>query len=375
MKMNCFRKLFAIVVACIMVFTFSACGTSDSPGATDDGSPSAENQKLTLIIGSGHPSNTMSYTSVGQSFFQTEVAKRAAEEAGVDITWTEAYGGTVAGLTEALDATQNGLLQVRVGTFAFDTKKLLLMNMPYYLPFATSDPIIATKAFRKVIDQYPDVYEELWSRYNAKLIGLGPTGDYELFTKKKIDKASQLKGVKIGGAPTMLRWLEGTGAVTVQSNFNEAYTNLQTGVFDGYIVWPDASQGYKYNEQCQYMITSHFGAMAIQGISVNLDTWNSFSPELQKVFLEVGEEYEEKSAQAALDWDKEALEQMQAEGLEIVDLSKEEQVAWAGMIDNLPKQWIEEANADGFPGTELMTAYIAAMEELGVEMPRDWLSE
>jgi TRAP-type C4-dicarboxylate transport system substrate-binding protein len=387
-KMKLLRRTLIVLMVAMMVMSLSACGGSggsadnnETNQASEDTStpssdePSEETTKITLIVGGGHPSNTMSYTSVGQSFFQAEVKKRALEEANVDITWTEAYGGTVAGLTEALDATQNGLLQVHIGTFAFDIKKLLLMNMPYYLPFAASDPVIATQAFRKVVDEYPDVYEDLWKRYNAKFIAFGPTGCEELFTIEKVSTVVDLKGLKIGGAPAKLRWLEGTGAVTVDATFNDMYTGLSTGVFDGVMAWPDASEGYKFYEVTPYMFKVDLNSMAIQGITVNLDTWNSLPESVQKIFMEVGAEYEVKSAEAARDWDAEAITNMEGAGLEVTEITPEARVEWANSIENLPKMWIEEAEGDGFPGTDLMTSYIEAMKELGVDLPRDWLAE
>jgi TRAP-type C4-dicarboxylate transport system substrate-binding protein len=380
--MKLLKRLLIVLMATGMVFTMSACGGGGSNAGTaatgDTGTESEgvrENSRLTLIIGGGHPSNTMSYTAVAQSFFQNEVARRCAEEAGVDITWTEAYGGTVASLTEALDATMNGLIQVHAGTFAFDIKKLLLMNMPYYLPFAAEDPVIATQAFRKVVDQFPDIYTELWERYNAKFIAFGPTGCEAIFTKSLLSSAEGLKGLKIAGAPAKLRWLEGTGAVTVNANFNDMYTGISTGVYDGVMAWPDAGEGYKIYEVAPYMFKANLNSMAIQGITVNLDTWNSLPESVQRIFLEIAAEYETESAEAARDWDAEAIENMKTQGLTVTEITPEMRVEWANSIANLPKMWIEEAEGDGFPGTELMTAYIAAMEELGVVMPRDWLAE
>lgn len=371
------KRLYALLLIGALVFATSACGSNNGgdAGTGTDAAADTPNEKISLVIGGGHPANTMSYTSIAQSFFQTEVQKRCAEEAGLDIEWVEAYGGTVASLAEALVATQNGLIDVCVGSFAFDTKKLFLMNMPYYVPFSSSDPRIATQAFRAVIDQFPEVYDGLWAQYNSKLLGLGPAGSYKLYVKFPVTKAEDINGHKIGGASAMLRWIENLGAITVQSSFTEAYTNLQTGVFEGYYAWPDACQGYKFYEQAPNMLDINFGSMAIQGIYVNLDSWAKLNDKAKEIFIEVGREYEEKSSQAAYDWDSEALEQMKQEGLKVLELDEEAQLKIEMACDNLPNEWIKEADSMGYPAEDLIKAYIKAQEDLGHKFNRDWMSE
>ncbi|MBR0597467.1 C4-dicarboxylate TRAP transporter substrate-binding protein [Sinanaerobacter chloroacetimidivorans] len=367
------KRILCLVTVLCMIFSLAACGGG---GATDNTQGRSERKTITLTIGGGHPSNTMSYTKVAADFFQPEVTKRCAEKTNYDIEWIDAYGGTVAGLDEALVATQNGLLDVFASTFAFDTKKLLLMNLPYYVPFSSQDPVIATKASRMVAEQFPEVYDGLWKQYNQKFLAFGPTGDYELISKFPIAKAADVKGHKLGGAGSVMPWLAGVGATPVQSTFNEVYTNLQTGVYEGYVVWSDTAMRYKWDEIAKYYTKVGFGAAAIQGITVNLDTWNSLPKEVQDIFLEVAAEYEELSAETAKSWDEEAFAVMEKNnGLQVTELSDEEKAIWLDSIENLPEKWIAAANEQGFPGREIMEAYIKAQEELGHVYLRDWLNE
>jgi TRAP-type C4-dicarboxylate transport system substrate-binding protein len=329
-------------------------------------------QTIELKIGGGHPANGMTYTQAAVEYFQPEIAKRVAEKTNYRIKWTEAYGGTVAKLAEALGATQSGLLDVCVNSFAFEPAKLFLMNMNYYVPFASSDPVLVTKASRKVMDENKEVYDNLWKKYNQKFLALGPTGSYELITTFPVSKVTDLKGRKIAAAGPNLTLLEGTGAIPVQSNLNEAYTAMQTGVYEGWIMWPDSSYRFKLHEVGKYYTIVGFGADAIQGISVNLDVWNKLPKEVQDIFIEVSKEYEIKSAEMAKQYDIDALEKMRQAGVKVNVLSDEEKAKWAAAIPNVPQQKAEEAEKLGYPGKKIWASYIKNLEDLGHKFPRKW---
>ncbi len=370
MKKKVIRFISLAVVLCLVLATAVACG-----GGEDTDTPSGERETITLKIGGGHMANGMAYTQVAQEFFQAEISKRAAAETNYDVEWIEAYGGTVAKLPEGLTACQNGLLDVLVNSYAFDNQKLFLMNMNYYVPFSSTDPTIVTKASRAVMDQFSDVYEELWATYNQKFLALGPTGAYELITNFPVNSLSDLKGHKIAAAGANLPWLEGTGAIPVQSNLNEAYTSFQTGVYDGWIMWPDASYRYKLHEVAKYYTKVGFGAMAIQGISINLDIWNGLPEEVQAIIVDVAAEYEVKSAEAARDLDVSSYQAMKDAGVTITELPQADIEKWAAGIPDIPQVRATEAEGMGFPGIEIWNAYIDAQKELGHKFAREWVVE
>lgn len=332
----------------------------------------AERQKISLKIGSGHPSNTMAYTAIAQSVFQKRISERAAAETAYDVEWIEAYGGTIAKLAEGLVACQDGLLDVLVNSYGFDNKKLFLMNMPYYVPFSSPDPIIATNASRETYKKYPKVYEDLWKQYNQKFLAWGPTGGYELITNFPVKNMNDLRGHKIAAAGANLPWLEGSGAVPVQSNLNEAYTSIQTGVYDGWVMWPDASYRFKLHEVAKYYTMVGFGSDAIQGISINLDVWDELPADIRKIIEEVAVEYELESAKAAKEWDVIALEKMKAENVVVSTLPQSERERWVAGLPNIPQARAKECSEMGFPGIEIWNVYMQSQRDQGYVFPRTW---
>jgi TRAP-type C4-dicarboxylate transport system substrate-binding protein len=330
-------------------------------------------ETITLKIGGGHPSNTMSYTAVAKNFFQVKISERAAAETPYRVEWVDAYGGTIAKLAEGLTACQDGILDILVNSYGFDNMKLFLMNMPYYVPFSSPDPIVANKASRAAYDKYKKVFEDLWENYNQKFLAFGPTGSYELITNFPVKSITDLRGHKVAAAGANLPWLEGSGAVPVQSNLNEAYTCIQTGVYDGWVMWPDAAYRFKLHEVAPYYTMVGFGACPIQGISINLDVWNDLPPAIQKIIEDVAAEYEVESAKVAKEWDVEALEKMKGEGVTITAFAPEDAKKWADGLADVPQIRATEANEMGFPGTGIWNAYLDSQREQGYAFPREWL--
>ncbi len=69
---------------------------------------SAVAQNIVLRIGAGHPLGPTVYVDVVHDVFVPEVTRRVAEETDYTVTFVEAYGGTIAGVAETLEAVQTG---------------------------------------------------------------------------------------------------------------------------------------------------------------------------------------------------------------------------------------------------------------------------
>ena len=92
-----------------------------------------------------------------------------------------------------------------------------------------------------------------------------------------------MKGHKIAGAGANLPWISGVGAVPVQSNLNEAYTSLQTGVYEGWIMTVTGVQSYKMHEISKYLTYMGFGAASQLLVYMNLKNFNKLPKEVQKI--------------------------------------------------------------------------------------------
>ena len=109
------------------------------------------------------------------------------------------------------------------------------------------------------------------------------------------NNVSDLKGVKLAGAGLNLKWLEFAGAVPVQSSLVDAYTGLQTGIYNGWIMFPSGYVNFKLYEPSKYYTEIGFGAITWHGLTINSARWASCRRTCRTSSLEVAREYEAKT--------------------------------------------------------------------------------
>lgn len=332
----------------------------------------ASADSFTLRVGAGHPAAPTVYVTQVQDFFVPEVKRRVAEETEHTIEFIEGYGGAIAGVAETLEAVQDGLLDLGAYCFCFEPSKLFLHNFPYYVPFGPQDSVQAIETTRATYDEHPWLSEQFSKNYGQILLGLSGWDNYHLGTTMAWSDVSDLRGVKIAGAGPNLPWLEHAGAVPVQSALPEGYMAMQTGVYNGWLMFPSAYLGYKYYEPSPHYTLIGFGAMAVVGLTINQRTFDRLPEEVQKIILEVGREYETKSGEALNAKQAEGLEGLRAAGANVTELSDDKRRGWAEALAGYPALQAGEADKRGLPGTEIMRTYLDKVTEAGYEWLIDY---
>jgi TRAP-type C4-dicarboxylate transport system substrate-binding protein len=330
----------------------------------------ARGETFRLSIGAGHPAEAAVWITMMRDFFAAEVAKRA-EKAGHKIDWVSAYGGSVCKLGECLEAVESGLLDVGELQVPFEPTKLVAHNFGYFVPFAAPDPVQAARAARKVYDTVPGLKSILENKYNQIFLGVGTVGNYGLVTTFPWERVEQLKSHKIAAAGPNIPWLQAVGAVPVQSSLNEAYNAMQSGVYEGWVMFADATVGFKLHEVAKNFTETGFGAVPTTVITVNKATWRKLPKEIQNIMLEVGKEYTEVEAKAVVEKAQRSIATMKAAGVNVRYLSEAERVQWANALPDIANQRAAEIKKAGQP-PEAIAVYLQALREAGVKMPREW---
>lgn len=184
------------------------------------------------MIGSGHTGAGFPYIQLSEEFLVPEIEKRA-KEIGYDVTFTEGYGGTIAPLADVWEATETGQLDFGLMASVFEPTKAMFLNFSNYLLFGVSDIPTADQIGRRMVEENRDWIDPYMASYNPKLFGpTGVTQSYQLISQREVKGFDDLAGHKVSAAGGNLALLENSGAAGVQSNLNEAYTNLQIGVYE-----------------------------------------------------------------------------------------------------------------------------------------------
>lgn len=336
-------------------------------------SGSALSDQITLRIGSGHPIGLLAYTDTASTFFAPELKKRIEERTEHTVRIQELHAGAIAGVTEVLDATKDGLLDIGFISLIFEPSNAFLNNFPLFLPFGTADAHMATEAGRATLEAFPELTEHFESDFNQKYLVSSCLENYGIGTNFSWTDFSDLEGRRIAGAGVNLDWI--AGATPVTSNLNEAYQSIQTGVYEGYISAVPWWATFSLYEVADYFTLADFGSAYLNAVTVNLNKWNSLPEDVQEIIQEVAIEYEQVTADLCAANEEAGINKLREEGAEVVQIDPQAKVDWANAISDFPARMAEEANSRGLPGTEVLNFYMDKLEELGHEWPVRYVIE
>jgi TRAP-type C4-dicarboxylate transport system substrate-binding protein len=72
----------------------------------------ANSEEFTLRLGGGHPIGLLEYTKTASEWFAPELKKRIESKTKHKVKIQELHGGQVAKVTDVLEATRDGLLDI-----------------------------------------------------------------------------------------------------------------------------------------------------------------------------------------------------------------------------------------------------------------------
>lgn len=378
MKKN---RLFALgMAAAVTAISMTGCGgsTQTKEAAVPKGQEgskeavsSGDKEKITLRIGSGHSESNPWITAL-EDYFVKNVSERVSAETKYEINWVKSYGGSVISLGNELQGVQDGLVDVGCTILVFEASRLPLQDMVYSMPFSCSDPLIVADTIKQMYAEYPEFTSIYESDYNQKFIGIGVSDPYGFYSTKEVKSLDDVKGMKIGAAGINLSWIEGSGAVGVQTSLNDTYQNLQTNVCQATIQPTHSCVNLKVYEVAPYYLDANFNVVPFNAITVNMDTWRELPAEVQTILTEVGEGYLDYEANYINEIHEQDLKELEAKGCTILTLSREEQEKWAASLPDVVNGLVKSLNDSGYNGAEIVQKYYQILESKGVERIRDW---
>jgi TRAP-type C4-dicarboxylate transport system substrate-binding protein len=340
-------------------------------------SAAAAQQEISLTVAAGQPLRAMNPLNLVSEYFVPEVNKRV-QEAGLNIkiNWTEAYAGSLLKPTFVLQGVSDGVADIGFEPTIFHPDKLPLEQISFMTPFTTTDVALVGNAIQKLHDTIP-AFNAQYDKFGVIWLAGATFDSYELFTTFPFQKFDDLGGKKISTAGAALQWLRGTPATPVESNMTLYYNNAQTGVIDGFVIFPSAIPGMKYPEAAPYVTKVGFGAQYAAALIVNKSVFEGLPAELQTIIREVAQDWTAQASAAQQGIYEKAYGTVAESfpGAQTFDLPREEQAKWAAAMPNIAKEWAERIDAAGMPGSEVLTAYMEEMRAAGAEPVRNWDKE
>ena len=319
------KKLFSILLACVMILGLAACGGGNSgdsaPADSGNSAPAgtsdvANAPAVTLVYAEVNPLDTI----VGKT--ASEFKRLVEEKSGGSITIDVRDSGVLGSENDVLDAIVGGddsIDMSRISAFAltsYGAKKSMLLSIPYtfenrdhWWAFANSD----------LAQEFLNEPQEIGLPLRG--IFYGEEGFRHFFANKPINGIEDLDGLKIrvSNDPIMNGMVEGLGGSPTVVSFGELYSALNTGVCDA-AEQPIAN--YKSNafpEVANNLILDGHTLGAIQCVITDT-AWAKLTPAQQAVIMEAGKEVQKFNQELSQSAEDEVLQQLKDEGCNVVDV-------------------------------------------------------
>lgn len=227
--------------------------------------------------------------------FNAKLSDTIKEKTNGELSF-EIFAGTLGGEKDLIESMALGSLDVYNGAYT-GTEQFDVLYSPYFFKNgAQAKAVLETDIGAKCS-------EALEKKYNARLLGVGRLGGYNLMLKEPISDLSELKERKIR-APQIKGCIEALnffGAVPTPIPFNEVYLSLQNGIVDGVLTALNPAVQFKFYEVCKHVVVPDFG-LALDKEVISTSAWNGLSADEQKILQSSFDELEETAYyQAGLD--------------------------------------------------------------------------
>ena len=321
--------------------------------------------EITLRIGSGHPPGVV-YAGLMIDYFQKELKERVEARTDHTLNIVEGYSGSIVKVTEVLEGVQDGVLDIGGMCFCFEPSNLPLHAFQVMLPFGTMDPVESLGIAQDVYKEVPyltDVFEE---EYNQVLLSRIADGGYNLGTKFEWTELSDLQGEKIGGAGINLNWLENAGVVPVSSSLATSYTEMSTGVYDGFIMFPSAWVNLKLYEPGPYYTLIGFGSMTWHGLTINKDTYDELPDDFREILHEVAADYEEQTGIVnQREYDR-LIDELRGL-ITVTEIDANVRQEWAESLQDWVQTTATDLDGQGLPAKQVMNLVLESAEARGYD--------
>ncbi|MFK4824964.1 TRAP transporter substrate-binding protein DctP [Paenochrobactrum sp. BZR 588] len=220
---------------------------------------------------------------------------------------------------------------------------------------------------RDVYEQFEPLRDEWEKRHRAKVLYWTNWNYAPLVMRNPINSIDDIKGKKIRGYGIATDVIERLGGIAVPMAAPDVYQALERGVLDGVYGFDFVTAvAYKLHEVAPNFYDIGDGPHAPATTVMNIDVWNSLSPDVQKVATDLADElyagkFTEIYDKVLLDYVK----KVTAEGGKLYTLSDEEKVRAKALVQPAEVDaWVETvAKPAGIDGEAMQKLIDAAIEK------------
>ena len=268
-------------------------------------------------------------------------------------------GGSLTPGPQAYEGVVGGLSQMALVMYPYNPGRFPLI-MAWTLPLPVSSTRSATQIFNESVEKFnPKELADTKLMYFTSTSAAVP-----LSPKKPIRSIGDFKGSKVRTLGNMALYMKDLGATPVSMPIGDLYSALDKGVVDLTLNNTHVLSAWKFADIIKYMTPWVWKMGGAWGVHMNLKTWNSLSPEIQKTFEEANKKYVWKQVEYMDADDKVGLDAGVKKGMQVNEPTPEFTKDLKAHAQASYDRYIADMKAKGLPGQEFLAFLLKRCEEV-----------
>ena len=360
-----------LVIALVLITTLLAgCGSNANQGdqgnqAGQDNQGSQSSQDTPIVLRANN------YAPAVMPFGQgLERAKEYIERESNGMIIIETYhDGALLSFPDTLSGISQGVADIGIaGPAIIDSAMDLNTIFTLVQKHLPADPNDTTAAVYELIEAVPELQEEM-EKYGVRWAGMFAQFGSNIHSRGiKIVTPEDMNGVTFMTAGRVADYFTGMGGNGLNLDPSEVYISLERGIFSVDVIHWAALWGYRTIELFDHHLM--FGGegnglfYGLMGFLINADTWNSLSPEHQKIIWDGFREGAEHSLELDLRDVTAAYDLARENNHEFTYLTTAEELApWNEHVDRFHAEWVQRVSGAGYPAQATLDKLIELLEK------------
>lgn len=351
-----------LLVVLLLCYTVGCSSPAAEPGngGNDNGQAAGEQKPIELKMADFFPANHVAVTVNVQSWID---AVEEATEGKVKIIHYP--GETLLKADDILGGVISGVADIGHTCVTYDVGRLPLMQV-VGLPGVEvlSSKASSYTAWDMMVKEGGEKYKELQDVKVPFVYGITSAAFH---TQRPINTLEDLKGMQIRVTAPAVEPMEALGAVPIAMPMSEAYEALSKGVVEGALVASEVLEGWNIADVTKYTTIVPIFFTDFHYFPMNLDVWNSLTPEIQQAIESASQRvHEEISCKLWDEVDESSLKYaIEETGQIVTTLSESEKQKMVEILEPLQEKWIEEMESKGLPGREVAEEFKSRIAKYG----------
>ena len=237
--------------------------------------------------------------------------------------------GQMAETKDLPDLVRTGAIDIITTSPNYHQSIYPLNSVLQAFPMLFKNPEQAVYVWLAMQKDFPEIQGE-FAKQNEYCLARVSLSTYVIVSTKPLSTVADFKGLKIRTFPGRYssEWMKAIGATNINVNMSDLYESLMRKVMDGTAINPQFIESLKLYEVAKY-VNFTFGAIVGWHTSMNLNVWNSLTPEAKKGIARAAMESPgARDLELNLSSEKKSVEFLKSKGVQFQKIDDSVQKDW-----------------------------------------------